>query len=140
MIMASPIIGVYSETLHQKLSARIRGFENTYPDYPMRRLALSDDMKKYYCSYEIPEMKAVYERWSGKKEAEPEDWFPAYYRICHIFELIDLNQKEIPLIDGKKHMFLNDLEFLCYADITKLLTMQEVFDLLGIDLTVLPEP
>lgn len=139
MIIASQIIGVRSDKLHRKLSERIRVFENTFPDYPIRHQAMSDEAKKYYCGYEIPEMKAAYEKWSGKTLSEPDNWFPAYCRLHHVLGLIDLNQKEIPLIDNKKHMFLNDLEFLCYADITKLLTKQQVFDLLGIDLAVAPE-
>lgn len=139
MLIASQVIVVRSDKLHRKLSERIRVFENTYPDYPIRLQALSDEAKMYFCGYEIPEMKAAYEKWSGMHETEPKDWFPAYCRMRQVLGLIDLNQKEIPLIDNKKHMFLNELEFLCYADITKLLTKQQVFDLLGIDLTVVPE-
>ncbi len=139
MIIQAPIQGVYSAQLHQKLFERLSALEREYPWYPKDYLALPREQKAYFCGYEIPEMKQVYEKWSGLTHIEPLDYFPAYCRLRCVFGMIDLNQRRIPLIDIHKHMFLNELEFLCFADIAKLLTMQEVFDLLGIDLQVLPE-
>ena len=138
MDIPSPVIGVYSAVLHQKVCARKSCLEGAYPDYPTRYNALSEIEREHYNGFEIAEMQAVYAKWSGKSSAEPEDWFPAYVRLCRMEELIDLGQKEIPLIDSKKHMFLNDLEFVCFADLTKLLTKQGVLDLLGIKLKVVP--
>ncbi len=139
MIIEMPLQAVYSELLHRKLSGRLSVLEREFPHFPSNLLALPSQKLAYFYSYEIPELKPVYEKWAGLSLDEPKDYFPAYCRLKRVFDLIDLEQKEIPLIDSQKHIFLNDLEFLCFADLTKLLTPQEVFDLLGIDLQVLQE-
>ncbi len=139
MIIETPLQAVCSELLHRKLSARLSVLVREFPRFPRALRDLPPQKLAYFYGYEVPEMKPVYEKWAGLSSEEPKDYFPAFCRLKRVFDLIDLNQKEIPLIDSHKHIFLNDLEFLCFADLSKLLTPQEVLDLLGIDLQVLQE-
>ncbi|MFA7542767.1 MAG: hypothetical protein WCY84_00195 [Candidatus Cloacimonadaceae bacterium] len=139
MLIKAPMQGVHSDVLHRKLFERLSALEREFPHYPKAFQGLSHQELAHFLAYEIPEMKPIYEKWSGLSQKEPSDYFPAYCRLRRVFAMIDLNQKEIPLIDSQRHMFLNDLEFLCFADLSRLLTKQGVFDLLGIDLQVLPE-
>ncbi len=139
MLISAPLQSVRNDVFHLKLYQRVQAIENEFSQYAKRYLALSEDKRRYFLAYEIPEMKTVFERWSGNTETDPEDLFPAYSRLRQILDMSDLNQKEIPLVDCKSRVYLNELEFLCFADVSELLSIQQVFDLLGIDLTVLPD-
>jgi len=125
--------------LMKKVNDRIDAINHHFPDFRHQFASLQKKDYDYYLQYKIPEMEKVFLQWTGKLKDNQLDYFPAYCRLMYLSEHLDLDEPELPLMDCKRHYFYYDIEFLCFADLTELLTPQKLLDLLGIPLEVYHE-
>ncbi len=139
MLVPMKLRGLDTGTFHRKVSERLGILEKAFPEYPTRYEQLAEERLRYYLGHQIPEMMAIYERWSGKTEEEPSDYFPAYCRLRWVLGRIDLRYKDITFVDCKRHMFYGDVEYLCQADVREVLPVQKALDLLGFDWEVVDD-
>lgn len=139
MLVPMKLRGLDTGTFHQKVSERLGILEKAFPDYSKRYAQLARERLSYYLGYQISEMKVIYEKWSGKTDEEPSDYFPVYCRLRWVLGEIDLSYKDITFVDCKRHMFWGDLEYLCQADVSEVLPVQKALDFLGLDMEVVDD-
>ena len=135
-IERQPLMFVESLYLYQKLQSVISLLDKQNPQFAKEYDSLARFRKNYYFQYNLIGMEEVYTYLVKETLKQPDDWFPAYVRFRKVVDMIDLSIDEIPLISPDGRIFVNDAEFVCFAHLTRFLTLQEVFDMLGIDLKI----